>query len=316
MSIIEKAINSLTNVVDNTASAQPKPAVQAPPEQTAAAVDANKPLGQETASATVSRFERSFVLDRDGVSSLTGTRPPWQATKRSRSVATDLARLRAAGLLVPGNTNVTTHAEFVRIREQLLHSIDAQASSPDSNSNVIVVTSALHKEGKTFTAISLAGSIAMDTGRTVLFIDADVMQGGASGLFGVPHGIGFSDLLADPAVDVGEGLLKTSIERFALLPSGRKRINLTELFSSDRMDHLINDLTRRYADRIIVIDGPALLSFSSAPVLASHAGHVLMVVEAERTPRSAIAQGLALLENCRNVGLVLNRYDRTLAQAE
>jgi receptor protein-tyrosine kinase len=224
-------------------------------------------------------------------------------------------RLGAAGLLVPGNRNASTQAEFVKIREQLLHSIEAQASNPGSNSNVVVVTSALHKEGKTFAAVSLASSLTMDTDRTVLFIDADVMKGGASGLFGVSSGVGFSDLLADPSMDVGEALLKTNIERFALLPSGRKRINLTELFSSDRMEQLISNLSERYADRIIVIDGPALLSFSSAPVLAGRAGHVLMIVEAGRTPRTAITQGLALLENCRNVGLVLNRHGRTLVQA-
>jgi receptor protein-tyrosine kinase len=313
LSIIEKAVAALTG--DSEIPAPAPPEIKAEPSPPDTAAEAMPSAPKETAKPVASRFERSFSLGRDGVSSLTGTRPPWKASNRPASVKADLARLSAAGLLVPGNVNATTQAEFARIREQLLRSIDAQAADSDSNSNVVVVTSALHKEGKTFTAISLASSLTMDTDLTVLFIDADVMKGGASGRFGVSSGAGFSDLLADPSMDIGDALLKTNIERFALLPSGRKRINLTELFSSERMEQLIDSLSRRYADRIIVIDGPALLSFSSAPVLAGRAGQVLMVVEAGRTPRAAITQGLALLENCRHVGLVLNRHGRTSAQA-
>jgi exopolysaccharide/PEP-CTERM locus tyrosine autokinase len=311
VSIIEKAVS----VLSGTPEPEPLPPTKPPAETRQQTVPLPQVAEAEsTVSPTVSRFERSFALDVDAATSLTGTRPPWKASKRRRNVAINLSRLGATGLLVPGNKNPVTHAEFLKIREQLLGSIDAEATD-SQNSNVIVVTSALPKEGKTFTALGLASSISMDTGRTVLLIDADVMKGGASKLFGITTGEGFSDLLADPAVDISDTLFRTSIDNFAFMPCGRKRINLTELFSSDRMDQLVSDLSLRYSDRIIIIDGPALLSFSSAPVLASRAGHVLMIVEAQRTPRKAIEQGLGLLDACGHVGLVLNRYGHTSVQA-
>jgi len=80
-----------------------------------------------------------------------------------------------------------------------------------------------------------------------------------------------------------------------------------ELFRSDEMSRFIYDVSNRYSDRLVIVDTPPLLVTAEAPVLANHADQIIVVVQAGRTPQSALEDALDLLSAHDNVSLVLNR---------
>ncbi len=130
--------------------------------------------------------------------------------------------------------------------------------------NLIMVTSALPGEGKTFSAINLAISMAMEQDKTVLFVDADVAKASAGRLLGVPKGSrGLIDVL-EHGVSLREVLYHTNIPKLRVLPAGSAHERATELLASEGMRALMSDLSRRYADRVIVFDSPPA---------ARHRGH-------------------------------------------
>jgi len=57
------------------------------------------------------------------------------------------------------------------------------------------------------------------------------------------------------------------------LPAGRSHHLATELLASDRMERLVDDVVRRYDDRLIIIDSPPVLMSSIPGVLALHVGN-------------------------------------------
>jgi protein-tyrosine kinase len=150
-------------------------------------------------------------------------------------------------------------------------------------------------------------SIAMELDHSVLLIDADVVKSDVSRLLGIEEAEGLSDFLAQPERALSEFLVKTDIPKLTVLPAGHPRANVTELFASDQMRQLVEEFGRRYTDRIVIMDSPPLLATSGAGVLAHLVGQTVFVVEAVRTPQSAIEEALGQLKSVRNVGLVLNK---------
>ena len=73
------------------------------------------------------------------------------------------------------------------------------------------------------------------------------------------------------------------------------------------MNRLLDDMAQRYADRIIIFDSPPLLLTTESPVLATHVGQVVVVVEAQRTPQNAVKQALAAIEACPVKMMMLNK---------
>jgi receptor protein-tyrosine kinase len=115
------------------------------------------------------------------------------------------------------------------------------------------------------------------------------------------------DFLEQPERALSEFLVRTDIDKLTVLPAGRPRANVTELLASEQMRQLVDEFGRRYTDRIVIIDSPPLLATSGAGVLSHLAGQTVFVVEAVRTPQSAIEEALGQLKDIRNVGLVLNK---------
>jgi protein-tyrosine kinase len=101
--------------------------------------------------------------------------------------------------------------------------------------------------------------------------------------------------------------VRTNVPNLTVLPSGRSRDQATELLSGPSMATLVSDLSTRYSDRVIIINAPPILVSSEAAILASYAGQVVMVVEADRTGRSDVALALEQLDDVDNVNFVLNK---------
>lgn len=229
----------------------------------------------------------------------------------SQYVAIDLEALARAGVVSPNAPRSQIADQYRVIKRPLISNAMGKGASVIANGNLIMISSALPGEGKSFTAINLAMSMATELDYTVMLVDADVGRPSVMRLLGLEDGPGLLDLVVDETKDLSSMLLKTNIEKLTLLPSGTPHPRATELLASDAMVRLLNQMAKRYADRIIIFDSPPLLLATESRVLASHMGQIVMVVQAEKTLRSDVAQALATIETC-PVKLMLLNQARTI----
>jgi receptor protein-tyrosine kinase len=231
---------------------------------------------------------------------------------RRPRVELDLDALKRFGWLGEQHAGSSIPEEFRQIKRPLLrHARGADAA--DGRRSMIMVTSALPGEGKTFTAINLAMSCALEIDTSVLLVDADVLRGELPRRLGFDADEGLLDLLADPSRSWSDLVCETNVPKLSILTAGRRSAVSTELLASDAMAALLDSLAADGRDRIVIFDAPPLLVTSEAKVLASWVGQVLLVVEAAATPRRAVAQALTELEKCPLVMSVLNKSSEARA---
>jgi protein-tyrosine kinase len=229
----------------------------------------------------------------------------------SKRVEIDLDRLMSMGYLTPSNSRSQIANEFRIIKRPLLTNINGQAAAPVDRANLVMVTSSLPGEGKTFVSVNLAISISMELDCQVLLVDADVSRPAVLQRLGLPSTPGLLDMLTDPSLKMSDALLRTNIERLSILPAGSASAQATELLASDGMSALLEDLASRYSDRVIVFDAPPLLPSTESRVLATRMGQVVVVVEADRTSHTTVAEAMATLEVCPVVLPLLNKSSRS-----
>lgn len=226
----------------------------------------------------------------------------------SQQVELDLERLERLGLVTQEGGRTTVAEDFRAIKRPLLRTA---RSGTIPNGNLIVVTSALPGEGKTYCAVNLAMSIAMEMDSTVLLVDADVARPSVLKVLGLPTRPGLMDVLLGEQADLSDVILKTNIRTLSVVPAGRADKHATELLASRSMSRLLADIAGRYADRIVIFDSPPLLLTTEASVLAAHMGQVVMVVEAEQTTQHAVKEALQRIQYCPNVNLIYNKSRAT-----
>ena len=230
-----------------------------------------------------------------------------EAASHSRCVELDLAKLMLAGFVTPNAARLPIADQFRVIKRPLIANAMGKRALLGFNRNLVMVTSALPGEGKTFSAINLAMSIASELDSTVMLVDADVTKPSVMEVLGLPAGPGLLDLVQDKSLEVSDTLLRTNIDKLTLLPSGTPHQRATELLASDAMAELLSQFARRYADRIVVFDSPPLLLATESRVLASHMGQIVVVVRAEETQQADVLQALATIENCPIKLMLLNQ---------
>ncbi|HUB46655.1 MAG TPA: P-loop NTPase [Acetobacteraceae bacterium] len=219
----------------------------------------------------------------------------------------DAVALERAGMVDWSRTRSRVSEEFRLVQRQILRNAFAPPSAEAGFTNLLMVTSARPGEGKSFTAVNLAGSIARQGNNHVLLVDADSKRDSICYPMGLADAPGLLDLAANSRLDPAPMIVRTPIEQLSILPIGRERERSPVLFSSSEMIRLIKSLGRRYADRLLVLDAPPCLSTSDPAVLASVVGQILFVVEAERTQRDEIEASLDLLQACPTIAMVLNK---------
>jgi len=225
-------------------------------------------------------------------------------------VAIDVQRLGQMGYVTPDKPRTKIADEFRVIKRPLLNNL-RDGDTPIERANVIMVTSALPGEGKTFVAINLAISMALELDYSVTLVDADVLRPSVFNRLLLGEAPGLLDALTDSSIDVEQRLLPTTIEKLSILGAGMSQSHATELLASEQMDQLLASMSARDPDRIIIVDAPPLLPTTEARVLARRVGQVVMVVEAERTLRPAIEQAAAALEACPIVLPLLNKINKS-----
>jgi protein-tyrosine kinase len=241
-------------------------------------------------------------------SSAIGAKPVAQtpvAAKVTPTITIDPDRLRQQNMTTPDGERTPVSESFRRIKRHIL----ANVSNPDAppGTNLVMITSSLPKEGKTFCTINLAISLAMEMDRRVLLVDADVLRPSVSASLGIKFvEKGLMDVLLD-GIELSDVLCNTNIEKLSLLPAGRRHSHASELLASDAMRAMLKEMAERYSDRIVIFDSPPLLATTESCVLAGLMGQVLVVVEAGETTEATLKEALGRIQSNNVVGVLLNK---------
>lgn len=220
----------------------------------------------------------------------------------------DYGHLRRQGLLTPDDTRSRLAEEFRIIKRPIINNAFGEQAARIARSNVVMITSSLPREGKSFCAINLALSICREIGRTVLLVDADVARPAVPTYLGLPtQQKGLLDVLTDPELDLADVILRTDLPNLSVVPAGTAHGHSTELVASPQMAALVREMAERYPDRIVLFDSPPLAATSEAGVLAGHMGQIVVVVEAQRTPQTVLEGSLQQLDGCDVVMTMLNK---------
>ncbi len=236
------------------------------------------------------------------------TAPSSSAAKNSHRMVLDLLRLEKMGFLTPesGRSQLAEEMRHIK-RPLLLNAFGDHVDFGSNNLNLIMVTSSRPGEGKTYTSLNLAMSIAKERDKTVLLVDADVAKPGVTRVLNMESAKGLVDYLLDDTLSIPDVMMRTNVPNLRFIPAGKRHIHSTELLTSENMKQLTEELATRYPDRVVIFDSPPLLATSEASVVAELVGQIVMVVEAEQTSSDEVREALSLIAENKVLGLILNK---------
>ncbi len=223
----------------------------------------------------------------------------------SKQVVLDTVMMRSCGYLPEEGRDRQFADHFRRIKRPLVDKALAGTAGP-GDPRVIMVTSALPGDGKTFTSINLALSMALERDISVLLMDCDVAKRHVSEIVGLKDEIGLLDALGDESTDIESMVVQTNFRGLSVLPAGRRVETTAELLSSNRMRHIIAHLFARNPRRVLLLDSPPLLITNEGRTLVKVAGQVVLVVRAGYTSRQAVQDAVALFDERQAGGIIVN----------
>ncbi|WP_085300431.1 XrtA-associated tyrosine autokinase [Cognaticolwellia mytili] len=234
-----------------------------------------------------------------------------KSTTDKPTLALDKESLEERGYLIDTGTRKSIKDEFRQIKRKLLNNAFGSNSKTLQNSNLIMVSSAKPNEGKTFVAINLALSIALEKDKTVLLVDADVLRPSVIRELGLDETPGIIEYLLGKAEQVSDVIYNTDIDKLKLISAGKPHHLSNELLASEKMATLANELANRYPDRIVIFDCPPLIGVTETLVLANLMGQAIIVVEESKSSIADIQSATEHLNEDLAVGLVLNKAIRS-----
>ena len=272
-------------------------------EQTIARLKKQQTVGPQTPVAAA-----TAVVDRSSPHRATPTlvKDPFEdTTSLVKHIVVDNAALRTNGYFPEQDRDREFADQYRRIKRPLIDKA-LSGGAVVGESRTIMVTSALPGDGKTFTSINLALSMALEHDISVLLVDADVAKRHVSEIFRLEKQAGLLDALLDESLEAESVIVPTTTRGFSILPAGNRVAGTAELLSSNRMRDLIAGLCARNPRRIVLLDSPPLLVTNEGGALVKIAGQVVLVVRAGQTPRQAVQAAVALFDPQQAGGLVLN----------
>jgi protein-tyrosine kinase len=225
-------------------------------------------------------------------------------SKPAARITVDKMALRANGYLAEEGKERQFADHFRRIKRPLIEK--AMSNDAAGEPRVIMITSALPGEGKTFTSINLALSMALERDVSVLLVDCDVAKRHVGEILGLKDHVGLLDALADESLDAESLVVETNLPGFSILPAGGRVETTAELLSSKRMRQLVAGLCLHNPRRVVLLDSPPLLITNEGRALLKVAGQVVLVTRAGHTPRHAVQDAVALFGAQQAGGIVLN----------
>jgi len=221
----------------------------------------------------------------------------------SNRICLDIPKLRAAGYLPEGGLERRFADHYRQIKRPIVEK--ALAGTPEMR--LVLISSALPGDGKSFTSLNLALSMARERDISVLLVDADGPRGRLSEVLGLRSKLGLLDALVDETLDVESLIYGTDVRGLDILPAGKFIENSTELLASGRMGQLATRLAAKNPRRLVLFDSAPLLVSSEARVLLRIPGQVILVVRSGVTPRQAILEAVGHVDRSKLQGLVLNQ---------
>jgi exopolysaccharide/PEP-CTERM locus tyrosine autokinase len=262
-------------------------------------------------AAAAADGKRAAPLSAPGVAAANGAgKPPRELGDPARRKRVNTDTLRQAGLLPPVSGERALSHQFRSLKRPLIRAAfeaPADQGAAAGSSRSIMVSSALPGDGKTFTSLNLALSMALERDHSLILVDGDVAKPHLSKVFQADNEPGLLDVLEDPSRSIESVILPTDIPSLCIVPVGRQSVQATELLASARMRSVIRDLEALDPLGIVVVDSPPILLTSEARVLASLFAQVVMVVRAGGTPQQAVREALQLIGEGPKVNLVLNQ---------
>jgi protein-tyrosine kinase len=324
MSLVEKALNKMKQDAARAGAADPKPAEDAP--------KADRPVGPPPAAHSAAAPHAATPPPHAPPHVVTThVAPPHVATPRAAPPQAPAAQatagaaeqrlvlqidpdtLRKAGYFPPIQQERELIEQYRHIKRPLVaRALGRGGNGRDPRASVIMVTSALPQEGKTFTTINLTRSFALEKDATVLLVDADVANPQATRVIGADGAPGLIDALGDDSIDVASLVLETNVPGVQVLPVGCATDLGAELIGSQRMGDLIDRLIEVAPNRIILLDSAPLLVTNEGKALIHVAGQVVLVVQAHSTPQHAVLEAAELFGEDQYVGVVLNQCEEAV----
>jgi len=219
----------------------------------------------------------------------------------------DFSAAERAGLLpVDGDANRRLADELRRVKRPLLDNVTGKGTKALAHTERIVVSSAEPGEGKSFTALNLALSLAREPDYEVLLVDGDVPKADLTRVLALEGQPGLMDVLADERCKPADVIVRTDVPNLLVVPAGERHALAAELFGSLRMEYVLEEFGGRNRRRLVVFDSSPLLATSESQALVSLMGQVVVVVAAGRTRRHALSSAMQNLKDSQYVGLILN----------
>ena len=280
--------------------------------------EASHTLHETTVERAQSRKVPEGVNDVEPLATLAATAEPAAAvtanaavTRENKvSVNLDLQQLAQRNFVSLSSDRRLINEEYRVIKRKLINNAFGALSQTLKHPNLILVSSSRPGEGKTFSAVNLALSIALEQDKTVLLVDSDVLRPSVAKTLQITHDVGLTDYLLSDKVSVSDIMLSTNVERLKIITAGRPHHLSTELLASERMEMLVNEFATRYHDRIVIFDAPPLLGVNETAVMASMCGQAVIVVEENHTKLSEIEQAVSLLPKDIATGFLINKAHR------
>jgi protein-tyrosine kinase len=235
---------------------------------------------------------------------------PAEAATPEHAVSIDHDALRAAGMLPPVHQEHEIAQQYRRIKRPLINNALGRGVAQLASGGLIMITSAVPGEGKTFMSLNLALSMRLEEDVTVLLVDGDLVNPRLTQILGLESRPGLLDVVKDPAVSLESVILPTDLPGLAFLPAGRQEANATELVASARMHQVMTKLGSDNVARLVLFDSAPLLVTTESQALAHFAGQVVVVVHADQTPQHVVLDALETLTEGKPVFLVLNQITR------
>lgn len=219
----------------------------------------------------------------------------------------DLEKLEQKGFVALSKKRTLINEEFRSIKRKLLNNAFGGLAKTLNHSNLILVSSSRPNEGKTFCAVNLALSIALEKDKTVLLVDSDVLKPSVSKTLELGANAGLIEYLTGEVDDVSSVIYKTNVDNLRVIPAGLPHYLSNELLSSDKMQQLFDEFASRYPDRIVIFDCPPLLGVNETTVMAEQCGQGVIVVEEFKSKLTEVKKAVDLLPEEMAVGLVMNK---------
>ena len=241
------------------------------------------------------------------VAPIAAVAPASVTAQAAATVKLNVGLLRRSGMIHPEIKTSTVANEYRNIKRKVLANARDKQSRNLTN-NLVMVTSTLPEEGKTFTSMNLALSIAAERDLEVLLIDSDLHRPSIGKFFETAPRPGLSELLLDASMSLADVACRCeSVPNLSVVFAGKHVDDAPELIASTRMRDFLLDISQNAHNRLIVIDTPPSLTSFEPAILAAHVHQTVMVISAQQAGRHQVEKALDAISACHNINLIFNK---------